>query len=203
MDAAQAPATFLSVHVGVLILSLPAYYRFGDRTELYSKSLEGVASTLARLSGLIGDELSTALKPVFQDRTADPSLVVSDDIVSYTERPVDPTHGDVFRETVRRFVQSTVGRMLDYRQVLQARRRWCLWSRFLSRTLLCIVAYQLTISAVLALLHFAFEIEIATSWFITSFAPTAALCALALVSLFVMQGSHDEVQFIREGLDEL
>ena len=55
----------LAFHASVFGCAIAAYYRYGDRTEVFNKSLQGTDLILVRIRQQISEELTEKLKPVF------------------------------------------------------------------------------------------------------------------------------------------
>jgi hypothetical protein len=82
----------LSIHGSVLLASIVAYYKYGDRTELLEKGLRGTDSTLSVMRRRIATELVEHLDEYFTSGLAVPTITGEDD-PTYIERPANPVDG--------------------------------------------------------------------------------------------------------------
>jgi len=135
----------VSVHVGVLLGALAAWYKYGDRSEVLSKSLQGTEATLSRLRIIISDELMTGIKGTLSTMPANPELILGPDGKNpvYSERVTNFLESERFREAVRDFVDRRADCVSDYRALTRARTNWCFWARVLSWSILLLIVVQL------------------------------------------------------------
>lgn len=180
----------LSVHGSVLLATIIAFYKYGDRTELLERGLRGSDSVFAEMRRRIATELVVALEEYFQSGQVVPTITAGQD-AAYVERITNPVLSEGFREAVRDFVEGHSIVMADYRKLLSARESWCNWGRILSWALLALLVVEVLIVGILGLAdklagHTLPNWSIQWSWL-----PVAVLVAAALVPLPFMLRKHD------------
>ena len=162
----------LGVHGLVLPLSLIGLYRYSDRRELFAKAIGDTDDLLARMRQRITTALEEKLDQVFQRAEGEPWIVSP---TGYTERPINPLHSDAFREAVRRFVDSDIPVVVDYRQAYEARNAWSYCSRALSWTMLGLSFWEVVCVAVLGLANKVSSVTMPDTLIFLSLAPTTIL----------------------------
>lgn len=187
----------LWVHGPVLLGALAAYYRYGDRTEVFNRSLSGTDSALRRMRQLLSGELGKRLESVFQGQETIPSLIVGPDGNTYTEQCANPLGGELYREALRDFVEGSSNLMTDYHSACLARERWCLWAKRLSWALLGLIVWQFSIVGATALLDLTSLVQIPDWVLLWAGLPTAILIAGCLVAVFSCLRHHDTIERFR------
>ena len=191
----------LGVHGPVLLGALAAYYRYGDRTEVFNRSLSGVDSALRRMRQLLSGELGKRLQSVFQGQETVPSLILGPDGNTYTEQCANPWGGELYREALRDFVEGNSNLMTDYHSACQARERWCLWAKRLSWALFSLLVWQACIVGATALLDVICQVQIPDWVFLWAGVPTAILFAGCLIAMCSCLRHHDRIQGFRMRYD--
>lgn len=160
------------VHSVVLPISLIGLYRYSDRRERFAKAIGDTTELLARMRRRIATALEKELAQVFQRTEGEPRIVSP---AGYTERPINPVHSDAFREAVRRFVDSDILVLVDYRQAYGAHNAWFSYTRALSWTVLGLSFWEAICVAFLGLAEKIFSIKAPDALAAWSLAPTAIL----------------------------
>jgi hypothetical protein len=180
----------LSVHGSVLVATIVAYYKYGDRTEMIEKGLRGSDSVLMEMRRRISSELADALEEYFQASQSSPTIT-SGQNAAYIERVTNPSQSEGFRETIRDFVESQSTLMADYRNLLSARASWCTWGRCLSWTLLVLLIAEVITVGILGFVDKLAEHTL-QDWAIRwSWLPVAGLVGAAILPLPFMLLKHD------------
>lgn len=180
----------LSVHGSVLLVTIVAFYKYGDRTELIEKGLRGSDSVFAEIRRRIATELVDVLEEYFQPSQSAPTITSGQD-PAYFERTTKPVQSEGFRETVRDFVENHSVVMADYRNLLNARDQWCNWARFLSWTLLALLLVEVAIVGVLGFVDKLAGYAL-PDWSIQwSWVPVVLFVAAAVLPLPFMLRKHD------------
>ena len=117
------------VHGPVLVAALVALYRYGDRTDIIRRSLEGSESLLKRMRALLADGFGKTFTPLLQSI---PSPIILPDGNSYAEIPIDVAHSDAYVQRIDDFVYENSNLLADYRLALRTRILWCFWAKWLS-----------------------------------------------------------------------
>lgn len=134
----------LSAHGAVFLGSLAAFYKYGDRTDVFAKSLEGTNSVLSKLRMMISDELLTAIKGCLSAVPTKPKLILgSDGNAVYSEDAAYFIESDSFRQVVRDFIDLRAERISDYQVLMRARSKWCFWAKVLSWSIWLSIILQL------------------------------------------------------------
>ena len=69
MTLGEAAGLALKVHGAVWLAAAAAYYKYGDRTNLFEKSLQGNRSARQSILDTVASDLSKQLQPVVRDAT--------------------------------------------------------------------------------------------------------------------------------------
>ncbi len=186
----------LGCHGAVFVGSATAFYKYGDRSELFSKSLAGAEAALVQMRSRIADELGRALAPLFTNPGTDPSPILDQTGSRYVERPINPVGSEAYKETVRDFCEGDSIVILHYRSLDRSLARWLWWARWISWTILLLTVWELVACALGGLLRLG-EWSPALSIVWASFLPTAILMACFIVQLFALQHHHDGIMEIR------
>ena len=180
----------LSYHTPVMVAVLAAYYKYGDRTEIFRKSLQGTDATLTRLRQKIAVELEKKLQPIFENSGTMSVLLIPE---SYTERPANPVGSEVYRESIRDFLDTSSEAVGDYRTLYIARRRWCFWAKFLSWSLLVLLGWQFVVVGSIMFVDKVGGIPI-SDWLLKwSALPSGLVMVCCLTSLPCMLRCHDVI----------
>jgi hypothetical protein len=186
----------LSIHGSVLLASIVAYYKYGDRTELLERALRGTDSTLSEMRRRIATELVELIDSYFEASTSAPTIT-PDAEPAYIERRTNPVRSEAFRDTIREFVEGHATVVAHYRLLLLTRISWCKWAQFLSWTLLALITLEVLVVGALGYLdkltqHPLPDVLIQWSWL-----PMGLLIGLALVALPAMLYKHDAMMALK------
>jgi len=134
----------LSVHGAVFVGAIAAWYKYGDRSDVLAKSLEGTDNLLRKLRILISSDLSKHIREVLSTVPANPQAILGPDGKNaiYTEKVSNFLESEAFRQAIGDFVSSGANVISDYRVLARARASWCFWARLLSWSILAIIILQ-------------------------------------------------------------
>ena len=177
----------LGAHAAVFLGALAAYYRFGDRTDITAKSLEGTDAVLREMRMAISAELTDHLRDTLSDSVVVSSIVLDAGASAYR-----------FREAVRDFVEESSEHLAACRSLFVERSKWSRTSRKLSWLLLLLAVWQGLVSGVLAFVDRPAILSIPDRLILLFAVPTALLGLGVVVTLVVMQVSHDRICEIRD-----
>ena len=138
MTLADAAALALTVHSAVWLAAAAAYYRYGDRTSLFRRALQGNRSLRQAIRDNIATDLSKQLQPVIRHANRTKSSIL-DDTGAYVEHAADITESEPFYQAIRDYVSLSAGSLLDYRVALDAAARWRAWAHHLSSSILVLI----------------------------------------------------------------
>ena len=95
MTLSDVAALALKVHGAVWLAAVAAYYKYGDRTDLFSRALQGNHRLRQAVRDNIAADLSQQLQPVIRDATRT-RFPVLDDAGAYIEYATDITESEAF-----------------------------------------------------------------------------------------------------------
>lgn len=201
MTLSDAAGLALKVHGAVWLAAVAAYYKYGDRTDLFHKALRGNRSLRQVVRDNIATDLSKQLQPVIRNATRTTSPVL-DASGTYVEQVADITESEPFYQAIRDFVSASVGSLLDYRLVLETADCWRKWAHRLSRAILALVILEtLVIAGALLVSVTANQNEIAVSWFLASLGPTCTLVVYLFWCLCIVNMKQGMMVDLREQYD--
>jgi hypothetical protein len=183
-----------------------AYYKYGDRTELFEKALKGNHRTRQAIRDHIATHLTEQLGPVLRDSfRARPTLLDSSGTAMphYGETASDVMRSDRFYEAVRDFVSQGAGALVDYRHLLRAIDQWRTWAHRLSGSIVGLLAVELVmIGACVSLRLFADPNQATRPIYIAaSFTPMAFIICFLFLCLLAVHTRHGTIVDLREQYD--
>lgn len=131
----------LSFHSAILLVALPAYFKYGDRSQVFAKSLQGASAALETIRKRIAQELVGAIKLILRSSGSVTSTILGPDD-AYLEKAIDLLDGEEFRDVVREFVERSADSMADCRSLTISRDRWCRWAERLSKGILFLLIWE-------------------------------------------------------------
>ena len=186
----------LSIHGSVLLATIVAYSKYGERTELMERGLRGTNGVFTEMRRRIVVELADILESFFRSRQTAPTIT-DDQEPRYFEQLTNPIQSEGFRECIREYVEGESVLLADYRALLSARDHWCNWARFLSWTLLVLLLVELAVVGILGLVDRLAGV-ILPDWFIKwSWIPVGVLILCIALSFSIMLYKHDIMQSAR------
>ena len=202
MNVGEAAALGLKVHGPVWIAAAAAYYKYGDRTDLFEKAVRGNRSARQSIRDNIATELRKQLQSVVQN-AAGVRASLLDATGAYIEQSTDVTESEPFYQAIRDFVGASTGALLDYRLMLHANDRWRVWARRLSNSILALVSLETFMLAAGMLVFVLGDLSrVVKPWItIASFAPTAVLVCLVFVCLAFVHTNQGLIADLRERYD--
>lgn len=147
MTHAQVVTISVGAHVGVLTLATLSFFKYGFRSDEFRIWLEDTDKALKNMRRRISASLGEKLKPVFE--SADRVVVseILDAQGAYSERNVDPRGSEDYRNALFDFVENNAEEMAHYRSLMLARASWRIWTRYLSWSILTLMAIEAVIVA--------------------------------------------------------
>lgn len=192
-----------TTHAAILVAAMAAYYKFGDRTDVLAKSLQGTENSIRDLRRRIAGELADKLRTDLTPSSTIATLIVEPSTQSYVERPTDVFAGERYRDSVRSFVEASSNRLIDCHSLVWLRDRWLRWARRLSWLILGLVVYEAVIAGSLALGDrmgvFVFPDRV-IRW---AAAPTVVVALLIVGHMVLMLQCHDRITDIRQKYADL
>ncbi len=191
MEKSELASWVLGVHGTIFTISLLAFYRFSDRTQLFEKTMGDLETMLARMRQRIRNALEERLSPVFEQSRTEPTILLNP--IAYTERAQNPVGTESFREALSDFLRDKCEFLAHYREVLRARNRWAFWARGMSWIALMLLIYEILCLTYLGLFGKLLERDVpqwAMKW---SFAPVGGLVAAFFLCWITCLIQHDRI----------
>jgi hypothetical protein len=147
MDAEGGLNFALTFHASAFAACIVAYYKYGDRTEIFERSLDGTESALAQMRRLIAYQLGVRLKPVFDGSDRVVEITIVDPLGNPArEVSVSPVGSERYNDALFDFVESSRQHLVDYRTLCELRSRWMWWNEKLSLSVLSLMIIEAIIS---------------------------------------------------------
>lgn len=202
MTLSDALGLALNVHGGVWLAAVAAYYKYGDRTDLFDKALRANRGLVQAVRDNVATDLSKQLQPVIRDATHATSPVL-DTAGDYIEHVADIANSEPFYQAIRDYVSLSGGSLLDYRLVLETAVRWRTWAHRLSRSILALVILEPLMMAGALLVRVTADLSRAAPawWFLASLTPTCILVVSLLWCLCIVHMKHSVMLDLRERYD--
>lgn len=184
----------LSVHSGVLMASVAAFYKYGDRSSFAKNLVENARETKQALRYRIAEQLRECLRPVFEDvDVIDVSPILDASGDPWSEEAVNPAGGEKYRDALADFLNSEADAVGDYRTMRIIVPRWEAISCVRSWLVLLTVIWEGLALALIGSLEKLGGYKIRESLLEASLAPTI----LAVLAFFVASGFmmylHDQI----------
>lgn len=197
----------LSVHGGLLAVAVGAFYKYGDRSENFAKSLAGTTTLLRSLRMSMSGVLSDDLRNFFRGVDTVPSLILdasgrSMDGITYSEKAANTCQSELFGEVVRKFIDGNAESLGDYRIVFVACSRWLFWMTWLSWTVLGLLYWQCIVTFLLAIVKVT-GVVLSTKILLVSLTPSVFFGVMALFALPFALYSHDQIMRQRIKYDRI
>jgi len=123
--------------------AIAAYNKYGDRTEVTEKSLQGTKEAMETLLAYLGRSLAEAVAPtietILSNATTSPDGTIKEIRASTILKELN---GETFQDDVSSFVNADVEELLFYRALVHARVRWSTWAKRMSRGVFVLLIVQ-------------------------------------------------------------
>jgi hypothetical protein len=179
----------LTVHAALFAGALAALYKYGDRTDLAKKSLDGTKEALDGLRAYLGRALAEAVKPTVQRILAeqrDPDAVLEE------------LRGENFQDDVSTFVTRDLDEMITYKTLLQERKHWSTWARLLSWGVYVLMAVEFVFIVWFGLANKVFNHPVSLPLAVISFIVSGVVVVFCILSFGVMLRCHDKISAYRD-----
>jgi hypothetical protein len=187
-----------ATHAAILVGTSAAYFKFGDRTDVLAKSLQGTDETMRELRRLIAQDLAETLQNDLSHTTTVSAIILDATTEAYIERAANIFVGERYRDCVRRFVEENANRIVDCRGLVTMRHAWSRSARRLSWIILALGCYEAIVAGALAFLDRTEVVMLPSVLIKWAAGPTAAMIFMAGLSLAQMLRTHDRISEIRE-----
>jgi hypothetical protein len=202
MTLGEAAGLALKIHGAVWLAAAAAYYKYGDRTELFEKALQGNRSARQAIRDNIATDLSKHLQPVVRNAARVRSPVL-DAGGAYVEHATNITESEPFYQAMRDFVSLSAGALIDYRQLLRYTERWRTWAHRLSQSILVLLVVELLLIAGSVLVLVVADVTQTATWWwlLASLSPTALVVVFLFWCLCAVHLKHGVIVELRERYD--
>ena len=202
MTLSAVAALALKVHGAVLVVAIAAYYKYGDRTSLFSRALQGNRRLRQAVRDNIAAELSRHLQPVIRDAAHTTSPVLNE-AGEYIEYATDITESEAFYQAIRDYVSLSASSLLDYRLAIQSGDRWRAWAHRLSSSILTLVILETFLVTAALVAPFVVDASrVVAPWcFLASLVPTCILVIVLFGCLCTVHIKHGTLVDLRERYD--
>ncbi len=208
----MAEADLLSVtiafHGATLVPLGVALQKFGDRSEMFQKSLAGVGEAMERLRRRVATELEEAVASAFPQpgavAQAGPILdAAGNHITGFVQQPVPFPASEAFRNCIHEYARRNESALRAYAELVQARDGWTRWAKAISWCVLALLAWELIAFGTTGVVCGLLKITLPRWALLSSYAPTGVLVVLFLLAFGSLLRNHDEILDIRRSNDAL
>ena len=168
---------------------MAAWYKYGDRTDLAKKSLDGTKEALDELRAYLGRALADAVKPTVQRILAeqgDPDAVLEE------------LRGENFQDDVSAFVTRDLDEMISYRILVHERKHWSTWAQRLSWGVYISMAVEFVFTVWFGLANRVFSHPVSLQIAVASFCVSGIVFVFCILSAGVMLRCHDKISAYRD-----
>ena len=180
-----------TVHGAILLGALAAFYKYGDRTEVVAKSLDGTKAALDSLSAYVSYDLGQVLLPLVQ------TLIESG---AKAETITAAFLGEQFSDAISEFVARDASDLVRYGRLLHARKRWSVWVKKLSWAILALLVWQCFCTASFFLWVNTLDHTVGKYVLLLTFTISLVIAARCLICTGVMLYYHDQISTYRENI---
>jgi hypothetical protein len=178
----------LTVHGALFAGAVAALYKYGDRTDLAKKSLDGTKEALDGLRAYLGRALAEAVKPTVQRilEQGSPDAVLEE------------LRGENFQDDVSTFVTRDLDEMISYRTLVHERKHWSAWAKRLSWGVYVLMAVEFIFLAWFGLANKVFNSPVSLRLAEFSFVISGLVVVFCILSFGVMLRCHDKISTYRD-----
>lgn len=172
----------LPTHAGILAGTITVYIFCMDKLAKSSEKIKKISQLKEEIERDITQELKSLLEPIFENQPVQISPILNGVTEEYIEKPVNPVKGELFLDTLSKFVNGKskgVSNLLSLRQYLGS---WQFFHRLLKRLLIALASYEALCCSIYIVKSIT-KCSINNWECIGLFVPTALL-VLAIISMF-------------------
>lgn len=169
--------------------SLAAWYKYGDRTEIVAKSLQGTKEALDELRIYLARSLGGVLLPLIKEMIKDRRT--ADELATALS-------GEQFQDAISEFVNQEIDEMVTYRRLLHARQRWSIWARKLSWAIYLLMCAEGLFLCFFFLWGQVFSHTVGKVWFACSLSISVLITIRCVYCFGLMLYFHDQISTYRE-----
>jgi hypothetical protein len=198
----------IAFHAATLIPLAVALQKFGDRSEMFLKSLAGVSDALASLRRQVAAELERDLAEALQRSTsatqASPILnSTGQQIAGFSQHPVNFPASEAFRTCIHEFAGRHESALRGYVRLIELRDRWAHSAAVISWCVLAALTWEVIAFAGVGAASGLLNMQCPDWVLLGSYAPTAVVALVFLAAFARLLLSHDRILDIRRAQDAL
>lgn len=179
--------------------AVAAWYKYGDRTDVAKKSLDGTKEALDQLCAYLGRALADAVKPTVQRIITEQGTAQLDGTLSITPDAIlEEFRGENFQDDVSSFVTSDLDAMISYRMLIHARNRWSAWAQRISWSVYVFLAAEFIFTIWFGLANRVFNHPLSFRIAVASFCVSGIVFAFCILCAGVMLRCHDKISTYRD-----
>ena len=164
-------------------------YKYGDRTDLAKKSLDGTKEALDGLRAYLGRALAEAVTPTVQRILAEQGN---------PDAALEELRGENFQNDVSTFVTKDLDEMITYKTLLRERKHWSTWAQRLSWGVYVLMAVEFVFLAWFGLANKVFNSPVSLRVAEFSFIISGLVAVFCILSFGVMLRCHDKISAYRD-----
>jgi hypothetical protein len=169
--------------------ALAALYKYGDRTDLAKKSLDGTKEALDGLRAYLGRALAEAVTPTVQRILAEQGDA---------DAVLEELRGENFQNDISTFVTRDLDEMVSYRMLVHERTHWSKWARRLSWGVYILTAVEFVFMVWFGLANKVLSHPLTLPITIISFIVSGVVLVFCILSFGVMLRCHDKISTYRD-----
>jgi hypothetical protein len=208
MPLPDIPTITIGFHAATLVPLAVALQKFGDRSEMFQKSLAGVGETMERMRRRVAAELEAEIASAFPRpgavTQASPILDgAGNRITAFVQGPAALPSSEAFRNCIHEFASRDESSLRGYARLHSARDGWARAAKVVSWSVLIALAWELLAFGLTGVACGLLKTQVDDWVLLSSFIPTGLLAVLFIGSFAAMLWNHDSILDIRRAHDSL
>lgn len=208
MPLADLLTVTITFHGATLVPLAVALQKFGDRSEMFQKSLAGVGETMERMRRRVAAELEAEIAEAFPQADAvtraSPILDgAGNHFTEFVQGPAALPSSEKFRNCIHAFTSRNESSLRSYARLVSARDGWARAAKMLSWSVLLALAWEAVAFALTGVVCGLLRVPVADWVLLSSFIPTGLLTASFIAWFGTMLWNHDSILDIRRTHDPL
>jgi hypothetical protein len=179
--------------------ALAALYKYGDRTDLAKKSLDGTKEALDGLRAYLGRALAEAVKPTVERILEEQGVLQDDGTLNVPpDALLEEFRGETFQDDVSAFVTRDLDEMISYKTLVHERKHWSTWAQRLSWGVYVLMAVEFIFMVWFGLANKVFSHPVSFLIGVISFIVSGVVVVFCILSFGVMLRCHDKISAYRD-----
>lgn len=183
----------------LLVFAIAAWYKYGDRTDLAKKHLDGTKEAVDGLRAYLGRALAAAVKPTIKRILEEQGVVQDDGTLKIPPNALlEEFRGDNFQDDVSAFVTRDLDEMISYRTLVNERKHWSTWARGLSWGVFSLMVVEIALVVWFGLANKFFSHPVSLLVAVISSSVSGIIVVFCILSAGVMLRCHDKISAYRD-----